>query len=41
MVYKLNTKLLLAGSLIAGLMMISSPARSVESNDPIKLTLHD
>jgi len=39
--YKLNTKLLLAGSLIAGLMIISSQARSVESNDPIKLTLHD
>ncbi len=41
MKYKLNTTLLLAGSLIAGSMMIASPARSVESNDPIKLTLHD
>ena len=41
MIYKLNTKLLLAGSLIAGLMIISGPSRSAESNDPIKLTLHD
>ena len=41
MMYKLNTKLLLAGSLIAGLMIISGPSRSAESNDPIKLTLHD
>ena len=40
MFYNLNINVLLA-SLIAGLMMISSPSWSVESNDPIKLTLHD
>ncbi len=40
MFYNLKINVLLA-SLIAGLMMISSPSWSVESNDPIKLTLHD
>ena len=40
MFYNLKTNVLLA-SLIVGLMMISSPSWSVESNDPIKLTLHD
>ena len=40
MFYNLKINVLLA-SLIAGLMMISSPSWSIESNDPIKLTLHD
>ena len=40
MFYNLKINVLLA-SLIAGLMMISSPSWSVESNDPIQLTLHD
>ena len=40
MFYNLKINVLLT-SLIAGLMMISSPSWSVESNDPIKLTLHD